>query len=163
MPFHARVEDDCADRHGHETGGEHPGQRFGRVEVTVCRMTAIRIKISMNAATCSKIRMLVHRLSVKAPRPAMPNAKIAPITRAVSSVSVHGQIAIAADGSKNRNKLVAIAAMPSTPMSRAVLCESRRSSAVVADCSRRFRNHIAKTRKGVVKYRAAHNQNATLV
>jgi len=36
MPFHARVEGDGADRHGHETGGEHPGQRFGGVEVTAC-------------------------------------------------------------------------------------------------------------------------------
>ena len=74
--------------------------------------------------------MLVHRLSVKAPRPATPSAKIAPITRAVSSVSVHGQMAIAALGTRNRNPLVASAAMPSTPMSRAVRCGSRRSSAV---------------------------------
>ena len=33
-----------------------------------------------------------------APRPATPKANIAPITRAVNCVSVHGQMAIATDG-----------------------------------------------------------------
>jgi len=40
---------------------------------------------------------------------------------------------------------------------------SRRSAAVVATRSRWFANHTANTSRGVVKYRPAHNQNATLV
>ncbi len=61
-------------------------------------MAATRIKASMKPSTCKRSRALVHLFSEKAPMPAIPSEKIAPITLAVNVVRPHGQIRMAVDG-----------------------------------------------------------------
>ncbi len=116
----------------------------------------------MKPSTWSRIRAPVQRRSVNAPIPATPKAKIAPMTRAVSSVSFHGHTCIAVFGIRNRNTVLATARTPMAPMSMAGAGEISTSPAFGSDSSLWFRNHTPKTRKGVVKYRPAHNQKATL-
>ncbi len=116
----------------------------------------------MTIATWNMIRRLVHLLSVAAATPATPSAKIAPITRAVKGVKVHGQMAIAAAGNRNRKMLVTAAATPSAAMILAVPGDSSKSPAVAVDRSRWLISHTARTRNGVLKYRTAHNGNAML-
>src|SRR5262245_7594697 len=99
------------------------------------------------------IRAVDQRRSTYRYRPATPNEKIAPITRAVSGVNAHGQTVMADSGARNRNALVNAAATPTSPATTADPVGNSTSSAVGATSWRRLVAHTANTSTGVVKYR----------
>ena len=72
----------------------------------------------MTTSTCTITCIALHRRSVKAPMAAMPRARMAPHTRAVSGVTSHGQTRIARSGTRKQKALVSAARTPTEPISR---------------------------------------------